>query len=663
MTSWHVALVLLLLAACGPAARPPAQTPSPAELVVPVEDLGPDWLFREESYTRDESGAPEFTRRYTFDPGGEAIFTLAVAPDAATADSWLNQRAARFREQTVHGSPLPIESVPGLGDGQAVHLVEYEFALAVYLYRAGPTVVTVVLGLGFVDSAWVRELTELGPPQARWQRYFELLTDQARQYAGMQETRLRLALAGRLPTVPKAQYCGTNQVPRIHERFTVIVRTLGPRVGEPLECVHADPGTLDWVQATSGGQLGWHKAESVPAFSDATTTWLMGPDGLVARPRAGPLFTWEVARAAPTVLPLGTDQPVSLAWSPVGARLAAGDTGGQVRLWDLATSQPPQILPAARDSAVHVSWSPDGKRIMGATDAAVQVWDADSGGERCSVTVNPPRPSAPNQFGPNRVVPTWSPDSRRLALPGWAQPVVPIVDATTCEELLALRGHEGSAVSAAAWSPDGLHLATGAWDGTARVWDAATGRQQVVLDGHPSGWIRVGWSPAGDLLATYQSEGVVRLWDPSTGQNVRSVGAGDFLSAVSWSPNGAWLATGSREKLVIWDPRTGEGRDLGPSIGEGGIAWSPDGSQVAAAYRETQPPLGVASFGTAIWEAATAQRQWLLRDLEAVSAPPFFGLGTVSALAWSSDGRHLVSAGSGTEIRLWDLSASAYGTR
>src|SRR5207253_1794586 len=57
------------------------------------------------------------------------------------------------------------------------------------------------------------------------------------------------------------------------------------------------------------------------------------------------------------------------------------------------------------------------------------------------------------------------------ALPGLAQ-----VRAT-------LRGHT-LALASVAYSPNGKFIATGSYDRTAKVWDAATGRELVTLKGH-----------------------------------------------------------------------------------------------------------------------------------------------------------------------------------
>ena len=48
---------------------------------------------------------------------------------------------------------------------------------------------------------------------------------------------------------------------------------------------------------------------------------------------------------------------------------------------------------------------------------------------------------------------------------------------------LILSGHE-SDVTSAAFSPDGSRIVTASADETARIWDAATGKEITVLRGH-----------------------------------------------------------------------------------------------------------------------------------------------------------------------------------
>jgi hypothetical protein len=74
-----------------------------------------------------------------------------------------------------------------------------------------------------------------------------------------------------------------------------------------------------------------------------------------------------------------------------------------------------------------------------------------------------------------------------------------------------LKGHTGQ-VRSVSWSPDGTRLATGSLDGTAKVWDAAGGRELLTLKVH-AGEVSVSWSPDGMRLATGSEDGTAKVWD------------------------------------------------------------------------------------------------------------------------------------------------------
>nr|WP_291819724.1 hypothetical protein [Candidatus Microthrix sp.] len=79
-------------------------------------------------------------------------------------------------------------------------------------------------------------------------------------------------------------------------------------------------------------------------------------------------------------------------------------------------------------------------------------------------------------------------------------------------------GHNGW-VSGVAYSPDGTRIATAGHDGTARVFDAATGEELTVCTGH-NGWVSgVAYSPDGTRIATAGHDGTAGSSTPPPARN------------------------------------------------------------------------------------------------------------------------------------------------
>lgn len=114
-----------------------------------------------------------------------------------------------------------------------------------------------------------------------------------------------------------------------------------------------------------------------------------------------------------------------------------------------------------------------------------------------------------------------------------------------------LTGHEYG-VNNLAFSPDGTLLTSASDDESARIWRVSDGALLHKLVSDPLESIEsVAFSSDGALLAAKASHGVVRFWSISDGKLMRVLrGHKDLVNAVAFSPNRAFLASGSYDETV-----------------------------------------------------------------------------------------------------------------
>jgi WD40 repeat protein len=157
-------------------------------------------------------------------------------------------------------------------------------------------------------------------------------------------------------------------------------------------------------------------------------------------------------------------------------------------------------------------------------------------------------------------------------------------------------------------------------------------------------WVSsVSWSPNGQLLATAYLEPVVEIWDPETEQQMLTLrGHDSTIWCVAWRPDGRRLATSSWDKTIkIWHA-TGGAAILtlrGHKHVVTCIDWSPDGQKLASGSRDND---------AIIWSATTGEMISTCRGHE----------NFVECVKWSPDGKFLASASFDETIRVWDLDTS-----
>jgi WD40 repeat protein len=195
------------------------------------------------------------------------------------------------------------------------------------------------------------------------------------------------------------------------------------------------------------------------------------------------------------------------------------------------------------------------------------------------------------------------------------------------EPVAELRGHAPDVyVEYGAFSPDGRLIVTGSEDGTARVWDADSGREVSSLS--PLKHRKGAWDQAGNEIES-----------SSNSPALVSVHCARF------NPQGDTIVTGCEDGGVrLWDlgnleqPRACFQAHSGAVLY---LAFSPDGKQIVTCSRD---------FTARLWDAAT---------LQPVHEKPMAHLNWVYGASFSPDGRQVVTASFDRAASLWDANTSA----
>lgn len=239
-----------------------------------------------------------------------------------------------------------------------------------------------------------------------------------------------------------------------------------------------------------------------------------------------------------------------------------------------------------------------------------------------------------------------------------------------------------------AFSPDGETLAIGQSDGAIRVANLRTSTIDRVLHGHEATASRaphlallrcLAIAPDGQILASGGADGQVILWSLATGEQLWTGEHANIVKSVCFSPDGAFLAAGSRQQITIFRMqgempllqhtvggrhgaealqftsdsqllRVGGNRYLIIDVASGEVKRNNSGSSRGK-------PVALSADGRLIAYGGLTRSVWRIAEDDVVLRKNLDHPRKVESCVFSPDGTHLLTAGYDHIIRVWDTSS------
>ena len=413
-----------------------------------------------------------------------------------------------------------------------------------------------------------------------------------------------------------------------------------------INCIAFSPDSSTLASATWDGVINlWEvtttkhlKTFETESWMDSVNAMKFSPDGrtLASGIDSDAVCFWDVGNSKLIKTIEHEDSVVSISYSPDGSVLASAMENGKIQFWDVATSKLHKTIPSRIPRFSSVVCSPDENILASGNGTDIRFWDLGTG-ELLKTIIGPRSTISSVMFSSDGSILASGGNSRNARL--W--------DVETGRFLGTFSGHTGS-ISAVAFSPDDSVLASASRDTTIRLWEIRKDEQLLIgellktFEGHTDDVSSVTFSPNGKVLASGSKDRTIRLWEVKTGNLLNTlVGHTGDVQTVMFSPDGNLLVSGCcwsgswDGKVCLWDAHTGELLLTLDNETVAAVTFSPNGSIITYANDDTIYFLDILSEN-------------ILTMLKGHTD-------IVDSLAYSSDGKTLVSGSRDGTILIWDL--------